>query len=155
MKAFSGLLRLMALVGGIGLLLLMVMTVADVVLRYVFNRPFEGSQEVTQLSMAIIVFLGIAYCGWTGGHISVDLFEKALDRPALRLLPLVIAWAGGLLFSVIAWQTAREALATTYKTSNMMFIPFYPFMLVAAFGSAMFAVVLFIQGINSVRRRPE
>jgi TRAP-type C4-dicarboxylate transport system permease small subunit len=37
--------------------------------------------------MALIVFLGIAYCGWTGGHIAVDVFEKWLDRPSLRFLP--------------------------------------------------------------------
>jgi TRAP-type C4-dicarboxylate transport system permease small subunit len=145
----------MALAGGAVLLSMMLMTVADVVLRYGFNRPFEGSQEVTQFSMSLIVFLAIAHCGLVGGHISVDLFERALDRPSLRAIPALIAWAGAILFAVVAWRTGLEAIATTSKVSNMMFIPHYPFMLATAFGSAMLAVVLLIQGARSLRGRTQ
>ena len=155
MPLFSGFLRALALGAGTVLLFLMLMTVGDVVLRYVFNTPFEGSQEVTEFSMSLIVFLTLAYCGWTGGHISVDLFEKLLDRPALRIIPLLIAWAGAALFAAVAWRTAVEALSTSTKVSNMMFIPYWPFMLVAAFGSAVFALVLFIQGLQSLGRKSE
>ncbi len=51
MPLFSGFLRALALGAGTVLLFLMLMTVGDVVLRYVFNTPFEGSQEVTEFSM--------------------------------------------------------------------------------------------------------
>ena len=32
--------------------------------------------------------------------------------------------------------------------------PHYPFRFTAAFGSAMFAIVLFIQGLEALRRKP-
>ena len=44
-NAFERLLRWMAMGAGIILLALTVFTVADVVMRYFFNRPFRGSLE--------------------------------------------------------------------------------------------------------------
>lgn len=136
------------------LLLLMGYTVVDVVLRYGFNRPFSGSLEFTEFSMTLIVFLAIAYTGWTGGHISVDLFEKVLDRPALRVLPAIIAFTGALLIAVMAWRTTLETIATLPQVSNMLRWPHYPFRFTVAFGSAMFAIVLFVQGVRALRRKP-
>lgn len=155
MPLFSRLLRLLALASGIVLLAMMAMTTFDVVMRYVFNHAFEGSREVTEFSMVLIVFFAMAYCGLAGGHIAVDLFEKALDRPSLRLLPVAIAWSGAALFTVITWRTTIEAFATSSKVTNMMFIPYFPFMLVTAFGSAMFALVLLLQGWQALFRNYE
>jgi TRAP-type C4-dicarboxylate transport system permease small subunit len=103
--------------------------------------------------MAVIVFLAIAYCGWTGGHIAVDLLERALDRPGLRYLPAIISFVGAILFAVIAWRVTLETIAMLPQVSNMLRMPHYPFRFTVAFGSAMFALVMFIQGINALRRR--
>ena len=89
---FGRFLRLTALLGGWVLMALMVYTVADVVLRYLFNRPFSGSLEVTEFAMSAIVFLGIAYCGWVGGHVAVDILERPLENPRLRFLPVILTF---------------------------------------------------------------
>jgi TRAP-type C4-dicarboxylate transport system permease small subunit len=68
--------------------------------------------------MSVIVFLAIAYTGWTRGHIAIDLFEKWLDRPALRYLPAVIAFTGAALFAAIAWRATVETTATISQISN-------------------------------------
>jgi TRAP-type C4-dicarboxylate transport system permease small subunit len=153
-ELFGRFLRILALVSGGVLLLLTGVTVVDVVLRYVFNAPFSGTWEFTEFSMAIIVWLGIGYCGWTGGHISVDLLEKQLDRPGLRWLPGVIALVSSALFALIAWQVAVEAVDAITQASNMLRWPHYPFRFTVAFGSAMFALVLLIQGVDMLRGRP-
>jgi TRAP-type C4-dicarboxylate transport system permease small subunit len=153
MQLFGRFLRLMTLVAGCVLLLLMLVTVTDVVLRYVFNAPLASAWEFTEFSMSLIVFLGIAYCGWTGGHISIDLLENWLDRPSLRFLPAVIAFTGALLFALVAWRATLETLATIQQVSNMLRWPHYPFRFTAAFGSAMFALVLAWQGVESLRRK--
>lgn len=154
MQLFGGFLRTLALISGGLLLLLTGFTVLDIVLRYVFSAPFSGSFEFTEFLMAAIVFLAIAYTGWTGGHISVDLFERWLDRPSLRWLPAIISFAGAALFAVVAWRAALETIATIDQISNMLRWPHYPFRFAVAFGSAMFALVLLIQGLQALRRRP-
>jgi TRAP-type transport system small permease protein len=155
MKSFERALRALALASGFILLFVMVYTVADVVMRYAFNRPFSGSVEVTEFAMSLIVFLALPYTGWAGAHISVDLFEKFLDRPALRLLPSVIAFVGAALFLVIAWRVMLETTATLNQTSNMLRMPHYPFRLAVAVCSLLFAVVLMVQGWQALWRRPE
>ncbi|MBX9761339.1 MAG: TRAP transporter small permease [Beijerinckiaceae bacterium] len=151
MKAFEGLLRIMALLAGVVLLLLMAFTTLDVVMRYFFNAPFRGSLEATEFAMAVIVFLGIAYCGLMGGHIGVDLLEKYLDRPSMRFVSVLVSLAGAVLFAIIAWQMVSETLYAWKQTSNMLRMPHWPFRMVVAFGSAMFAIVLLIQAVDAAR----
>jgi TRAP-type C4-dicarboxylate transport system permease small subunit len=148
MQGFERVLRAMTLVAGLILFGLMLYTVLDVVLRYGFNRPFSSSVEVTEFAMAAIVFLGLAYCGWTGGHVAVDIMQRSLDDPRLRFVPVILTFVSALLFAAIAWFTAIEALTTMHRVSNMLKWPHYPFMLAVAFGAALFAVVLLIQTVQ-------
>jgi TRAP-type C4-dicarboxylate transport system permease small subunit len=141
----------LALAAGALILLLTFYTVADVVMRYVFNAPFRGSLEFTQFSMAAIVFLGLAYCGWTGGHVAVDILQRPLESPALRWVPLFLSLVSAVLFAAIAWFSFNEAMATTNRVSNMLRWPHYPFLLLTAFGSAVYAVVLVIQAVRGLR----
>jgi TRAP-type C4-dicarboxylate transport system permease small subunit len=101
--------------------------------------------------MSAIVYLGIAYCGWVGGHVAVDILQRPLDNPRLRLVPGVLTLVGAVLFAAIAWLTAEEALSTMSRVSNMMRWPHYPFQFIVALGSAMYAIVLFIQTYRIMR----
>jgi TRAP-type transport system small permease protein len=152
---FGRVLRLMALLGGWALMALMIYTVADVVLRYGFNRPFSGSLEITEFAMSAIVFLGIAYCGWLGGHVAVDILQRPLENPRLRFVPVILTLIGAVLFAAIAWFTFQEALGSMHRVSNMMRWPHYPFQFIVAFGSAMYAIVLLIETLRLLRKRTE
>ena len=105
----------MTLVAGIVLFALMLYTVLDVVLRYGFNKPFSSSVEITEFAMAVIVFFGLAYCGWTGGHVAVDILEQPLEDPRLRFVPVILTFISALLFAAIAWLTAVEAFSTMHR----------------------------------------
>ena len=150
--AFGGLLRLMALVAGWVLVALMAYTVLDVILRYVFNRPFSGSLEITEFAMAVIVFLGIGYCGWLGGHVAVDIFERPLEDPRLRFVPVILSLVSAVLFAMIAYLTTADAINASHRISNMMRWPHWPFQLTVALGAALYAIVLVIQGVQQMRR---
>jgi TRAP-type C4-dicarboxylate transport system permease small subunit len=149
--AFGRFLRSLSLIAGWVLMLLMGYTVLDVVLRYVFNRPFSGSLELTEFAMSAIVFLGIAYCGWVGGHVAVDILERPLEDPRLRFVNVLLPLIGTLLFAAIAYLSAVEALTSMHRVSNMMRWPHWPFQLTVAFGSAVYAIVLFIHAIQAAR----
>lgn len=154
MKSFERALRALALASGFILMFVMVYTVTDVMMRYVFNRPFSGSVEVTEFSMSLIIFLALPYTGWVGAHISVDLFEKYLDRPSLRYLPAILSFIGAALFALIAWRVMLETMATLNQTSNMLRMPHYPFRFAVAFCSLVFAIVYLLQGWQALRHPP-
>jgi TRAP-type C4-dicarboxylate transport system permease small subunit len=150
---FGRFLRLLALAGGIVLLALMIFTVLDVFFRYMFNAPFRSVYEFTEFVMAWIVFFGIAYCGWTGGHLAVDVFAPILDRPGLRFIPVVLAVVGAALFALIAYRATLETVVTIDQVSNLLLWPHYPFRFAVVLGSALFAIVLIVQGVQALQGR--
>jgi len=156
---FDRFLRALALCGGVVLLGLLGLVLFDVLMRYALRLPFLGAYEMTELAMVLIVFLALAYCGATGGHVAVDVLSPVLDRPGLRWLTVVSHLAGAVLMGLIAWQTTLYAIGSMQRgeASNMMRIPKAPFELVAAAGAGLFAAVLLVQAWRALRqpRAPE
>lgn len=150
---FDRFLRLLAYVSGIIIIILMMFTVIDIFMRNVFNEPLKSVYEFTEFAMAAIVFLGIAYTGWTGGHIAVDMFVKWLDQPRWRWVTALLAFLGAALFAVIAYRATLETIDTISQVSNRLGWPHYPFRFTVAFGCALYAIVLAIQGSQVLRGR--
>lgn len=136
--------RGLAIFAGIAILAMMLLTCADVFLRYVFNAPIEGSFDVTQMLMVVIVFFALAYCGWTGGHVVVDLLREVLPPRLLVALSVLVNAIGFVVMVTITWQalvTASDFMRTG-ETPMTVLIPKYPFVIVTAFGASIYAVVL-------------
>lgn len=151
---FERVLRVLALGGGVVLLGLMGLVAFDVVMRYVLRIPFLGAYEMTELAMALIVFLGLPYCAATGGHVAVDVLGPVLDRPALRWLNALLPLAGAVLTGVMAWQSVRYALDSRSRgeATNMLGIGLFPFQLVGALSLALFCAVLLHQAWKALRK---
>ena len=144
---FDRFLRALALCGGVLLLGLMALIAFDVVMRYVLRLPFLGAYEMTELAMALIVFLGLPYCGATGGHVSVDVLGRWLDRPGLRWVAGVVHLVGAALLAVMAWQAGIFAIGSKARgeATNMLVIQTWPFELLTAASMGLFALVLLRQ----------
>ena len=54
--------HLLLAVGASMLTAMMFLTVTDVILRYIFNRPLAGAFEMAEYMMAVLVSFGIVYC---------------------------------------------------------------------------------------------
>lgn len=74
--------------GALLLAIMMLMTCADVFMRYVLLKPILGSNEITEFLLAGVVFSGLALVTGQRGHIVVTLFEPAL----LRIMPNFYKW---------------------------------------------------------------
>ncbi len=136
--------RGLAVVAGFAIIAMMLLTCADVFLRYFVNAPIEGTFDVTQMLMVIIVFFALGYCGWTGGHVVVDLLREVFSRRLLVLLSVVVNAIGAAVMLAIAWQAALTAIdfIRTGETPMTVLIPKYPFIFVTAFGALVYAAVL-------------
>lgn len=148
------LLRVLALGGGVVLLGLMGLVAFDVVMRYVLRLPFLGAYEMTELAMALIVFLGLPYCAATQGHVAVDVLGPLLDRPAFRWLNVFLPLAAAALTAVMAWESVLYALQSKSRgeATNMLKIDLFPFQLVAAASLALFSAVLLVQAWKTLRK---
>jgi C4-dicarboxylate transporter, DctQ subunit len=87
-------------VGVVCVVMMMVLTTADVIARYVFNSPTMWADEMASYLLIAIVFLGLAQNLRTDGHIRIDVITN-LVSPRVRLVLEVFAYAIGVLFSAV------------------------------------------------------
>jgi TRAP-type C4-dicarboxylate transport system permease small subunit len=89
---------------------MMLVVVADVVLRFAFDTPVRGAYDVVSIGLLVMVFFGIAPVIVRRGEILIDLIDPLLPRPALRLLGIV-ATAGTLaVFLFLGWSMIGPAM---------------------------------------------
>ncbi len=131
-------------VAGVVLILLMLLTTADVAGRYFFNSPISGVFDLTHFAVSIMTYLGLAYCGWRGTHVVIELLYDRLPPASRRVLNRVTNLAGCTLFGLISWRTIVQSIDVREmgEASQMMEIPFFPLYYLVAFGSGLFAWVM-------------
>ena len=91
------------------LLVMMLLTFLDVVLRYVFNRPMAGAFEVTELLLLVLIFAGLPLVSFTNEHAVMDFIDRVLRRRALRGLQGLVELVSALLMFLLAWLTWLKA----------------------------------------------
>jgi len=149
-KALAAGVRALAILAGFVLLWLMVLTVAAAVTRKLFHSPILGVFDLSEVTLLVLVFLGLAYCGRTGGHISVDLIVGVVKPGILRVMDVVVRLCGGAFLLFVSWETIDRALEARaeHEATNMLFIQLYPFFLLVAAGFAIYALVLLVQALR-------
>jgi TRAP-type C4-dicarboxylate transport system permease small subunit len=85
--------------------LLMLLISADVFLRYFFNTPIPGTNEIARLTLAWICFLGIFYAYTNKAHVRVTLLINRLPRykPHFELIACFFALV---IFSFLTYKSS-------------------------------------------------
>ena len=128
--------------GGVALLLLLVLTVSDALLRSLANRPILGAGDLVQVLLALVVAASLPLCVLAGRAIAIDSLVTRLPGrwadAVTRLAHLIAAMA----LAVLAWRcwiNAGEA-ALFGETTMLRQIPFGPFYTALAVSSALSAL---------------
>jgi TRAP-type C4-dicarboxylate transport system permease small subunit len=149
-RAVDGLVTLSAVVGSVALLAIVATVLVDVVGRY-FHAPLYGAQDIVQMASVFVVFGGMAFCERRGGHIQVDLLERAFSDRTNRVLLIVGCVTGAVVFALIAWRMweASKLARMLNMATNILGLPRAPFQYavialsgVASVGLALKAAVL-------------
>ncbi len=140
-------------IGGPVVCFMVLVTVIDVTLRYVFNSPIFGAQDFSTLSLSVMVATAIAYSGRTGGQVSVELFTNLMGPGVTRWTNLIVRLLGMAMLGVLCWQLVLAGLnASTYgEASFALLIPFEPFFYILAAGMFLYALVL----VDEFRRQTD
>src|SRR5262245_46982125 len=90
---------------------LMILTCSDVIGRYFLSRPIFGAFEITEISLAVLIFAGLPLVTLRNEHVTVDLFD-AITPDWLFRIQHVIACALGLLATgYLSWRLWIRALS--------------------------------------------
>lgn len=102
---------LLALVAGAALVLMMLQTVVDVVMKNVFGAPIEGNLEIVSVyHMVALVFLPLALVELRHEHIAVDLVVRLFPSGLRRVTNTLGYLVSALFFAILAWQTWVDAV---------------------------------------------
>jgi TRAP-type C4-dicarboxylate transport system permease small subunit len=104
--------RLLRFAAGMFLVALALLTLLDVLGRYVFNLPVRGAVELTESLMVGVIFTGIVLATQVQQHVTVDLLAtslgprgRRLQRSACELLSAGVS----LLLTAVTWNQAFSA----------------------------------------------
>ena len=85
---------------------MMVITVADVIVRYLTPTNVPGSYEYVSLLFVLVIYLGLAYAQRQNSHIAIDALYSRLPRRYRKLLQFLQLSAFLLFAATLAWYTA-------------------------------------------------
>jgi TRAP-type C4-dicarboxylate transport system permease small subunit len=119
--------KFMAIIAGITLVFVMLLTVADVILRY-FGHPIMGVYDLVALGGAVVIGFSIPYAAEKKVHVFMEMVQQVFHRvarQALHVFTRLIALSVSLL---IFWNLVKLGLGfrETGEASLTVQIVYYP-----------------------------
>jgi TRAP-type C4-dicarboxylate transport system permease small subunit len=144
----------LARIATVALAAIAVVTFCEVVARRVFNAGFTFTVEFTELSMALIVFLGVGLVTHQRGHIVVDVVTLRM-RDYVRIWLGLIANVLSLAYvAIMVWRMWSQA-AFVYSKGDMTPIwnvPLWPVGLVISIGGLFLISGLVLYTLDALDR---
>ena len=132
---------------------LMFLTVVDVFGRYIFNSPITGTQELSEISLMLITFLGISFTALSKGHVRVELLLMFLPQNARVTLEIVSDIICLIVSSAITYSGFTYA-GTVYQrgiSTELLDIPTWPFLCCLAIGCVFLSLIFLKDLIKSLQ----
>ena len=130
-------------VAGVAIVVMMLLTCADVVLRY-FRKPIPGTYELVCFLGAAAVAFSMAHTSVERGHVAVTFVVSLFPRRIQGLIEIITTIFGLLFFSLISWQSVIYAndLHRSGEVSLTLELPFYPFVYGISISAAIVCLIL-------------
>jgi TRAP-type C4-dicarboxylate transport system permease small subunit len=125
--------RVQLRVAAAALVILMMVTVTDVFLRYLFNRPIRGSYDTVETMLLVFVFNGMAAAFFGRRNIVIDLLDSVVGSRATAVLIGIADLLSVACLGLLIWAMLVPALqAYQYGDVKMeLRIPIYVLWIVA------------------------
>ncbi|MDD5722368.1 MAG: TRAP transporter small permease [Syntrophales bacterium] len=137
----------------IAVLFMMLITCADVVLRF-FRHPVPGTYEIVGLMGTVGVSFALAHTTANKGHIMVEFLTRRMPEKVQFIIAAAGELLSAVLFGIIARQSVLYALdlKRTGEVSLTVGIPIYPFVFGIAIGCLLVCLVLLKDLYRSLKR---
>lgn len=104
------LIELWALLGGLLLLAIVLLTVYSVVSGALLGRPLPGDFELVEVGVAVAAFSFLPYCQLSGANVTADIFTSRAGPRTVARLSLVASLIA-LAFSVLLFWRMQAGMA--------------------------------------------
>jgi TRAP-type C4-dicarboxylate transport system permease small subunit len=147
--------RLLGLLSTVTLFTMMVLTVVDVIGRYILNAPLHGAYELTEVLLALVVFGAAPLVTRRGTHVTTALFDDRMGPGVKRVRDMSVGVFCACLCVVLAWRLWVQADAAAAMSQGTPLLN-VPVALVIYFMAVMSAacVPLFVVAILAPKPAP-
>jgi TRAP-type C4-dicarboxylate transport system permease small subunit len=116
------------------LVLMMLITVVDVVLRSV-GTPIVGTYELVSMMGAMVVGFAIAKTSWDRGHVFVDFLMENRSPAVKKAFFVATRILGIAIFALISWNLTKKGMLfhKSGQVTMTLLLPFYPAAFALAF----------------------
>jgi TRAP-type C4-dicarboxylate transport system permease small subunit len=129
------LVSLLGLIAAAGLVLMVVVTSLDVLLR-VLHRSLPGAYDLVKIACALTVAAALPYTTAIKGHVAIEYFFQKLGPRGRMVLDALMRLLGMGLFSVLAWGSVQygNSLKRSGEVSLTLQLPIFwvPYVLAAS-----------------------
>jgi TRAP-type C4-dicarboxylate transport system permease small subunit len=117
----------LAIVGGLALTGVALMSLYSVVMRNLVGAPIQGDFELAQMGCAISVAAFLPFTQLRNGNIFVDFFTQRASASTKAALDTMGATIVGLALALIAWRTGAGGLDAVRndETTMLMGLPIW------------------------------
>lgn len=136
---------------GFALALILVLTLAQVVLRYFFDSPLLWSEELSRLLVVWMTFIGAAAVCWQGRHLSVDVFVVLLPERVRKFVRLINQFLALGFLTILAWKSFRIVKLENFQEMSILPLPAGTVRLAATVG-AILMIIAIVSRIFLARR---
>jgi TRAP-type C4-dicarboxylate transport system permease small subunit len=146
-------------VAKIALFVMMVLTTADAIMRYVFNHAITGAYTFTEnYLMVIVAFLSMSYVMKLKGHIRIDIFTDKMPKSLVKWLNVIyLLAAAGFMFAVgyksmfVTW----EAYVRNYVATGVIPWPTWLSWIWVPIGAYLFTIRLLLIVYGTLRNKED
>ncbi len=152
-KMIDWLIRVLRIAGGLALVGMMAVTVTDVLLRALFNRPIFGSVDIVGFLAVIVLACAMPYTHIQRGHVGVNLLVQKLNPRAQAVVDGITSLVSLILFGIVSWQmwVYAQEFAKKGEVSMAIEIPKYPFVYFVAVCFGILTLAILIDVIRFTR----
>ena len=142
----------MAWVGVVVISAMMLLTCADVVLRY-FGYPIRGAYDVTCVLGSVIFSLPIAYSYIKGYQVAVDSVFRRTPRIVRVVVDSIVCLFSMAITVMIAWRAIYlgHDLYLKGRVTDTVPIPLWPFIYLMVVGFVVYCLVLLAGHLKALR----
>ena len=117
--------RFLSGVGGLTLVVMTLWTVVDVITRYLLSKPLQGSIDLVESTLVLVVFLALPECFRRDEQVTVDLVDHFISARSVQWLMLLSTFATTL-FLVLLIYTGIQPFLDAWQSNPPWRVPLLP-----------------------------
>lgn len=144
----------LSVIGALVLLLMLVVTIADVISGRLLKLPFPGTTELIMSIMPISVCAFLLSVQIKKRHIAIDILVNRFGPKARVFLQLLTPSCGIFLFGLLTWLNVPLAIHSVKigeHTGGNVGVPMYPAKLMIPIATGLVTIQLIIEMVRILR----